>query len=118
MGIDLTREEYEDEIAEYEEKIDILLSHNERLMKEKLSHMDRIWELVMENNELKKKLDQVKSLTESNDELRNELLNSFDEIKRLKLVIAQYRDDLSFPLKSESIERRLKMIEEALKGDL
>lgn len=39
-----------------------------------------------------------------------------DEIERLRNIVYQYRDDLEFPPSADSIQRRLKMIDDALEG--
>lgn len=39
-----------------------------------------------------------------------------DEIERLRNVIYQYRNDLEFPPSADSIQRRLKMIDDVLEG--
>lgn len=39
-----------------------------------------------------------------------------DEIERLRNVIYQYRSDLEFPPSTDSIQRRLKMIDDVLEG--
>lgn len=39
-----------------------------------------------------------------------------DEIERLRNVIYQYRDDLQYPPSADSMQRRLKMIDDILEG--
>ena len=39
-----------------------------------------------------------------------------DEIERLRNVVYQYRDDLKYPPSADSIQRRLKMIDDVLEG--
>jgi hypothetical protein len=39
-----------------------------------------------------------------------------DEIERLRNIVYQYRDDLQYPPSADSIQRRLKMIDDALEG--
>lgn len=39
-----------------------------------------------------------------------------DEIERLRNVIYQYRSDLEFPPSADSVQRRLKMIDDVLEG--
>lgn len=39
-----------------------------------------------------------------------------DEIERLRNVVYQYRDDLQYPPSADSMQRRLKMIDDALEG--
>lgn len=44
------------------------------------------------------------------------LLEAADEIERLRNIVYQYRDDLEFPPSADSIQRRLKIIDDALEG--
>ena len=39
-----------------------------------------------------------------------------DEIERLRNVIYQYRDDLQYPPSADSMQRRLRMIDNILEG--
>lgn len=39
-----------------------------------------------------------------------------DEIERLRNIVYQYRDDLQYPPSAESMQRRLKMIDDVLEG--
>lgn len=39
-----------------------------------------------------------------------------DEIERLREVVYQYRDDLHYPPSADSVQRRLKMIDDVLEG--
>jgi hypothetical protein len=39
-----------------------------------------------------------------------------DEIERLRSIVYQYRDDLQYPPSSDSMQRRLKMIDDVLEG--
>lgn len=39
-----------------------------------------------------------------------------DEIERLRNVIYQYRDDLQYPPSADSMQRRLRMIDDVLEG--
>lgn len=39
-----------------------------------------------------------------------------DEIERLRNIVYQYRDDLQYPPSADSMQRRLKMIDDVLEG--
>lgn len=43
-------------------------------------------------------------------------LTAADEIERLLQVVYQYRDDLHYPPSADSVQRRLKMIDDILEG--